>query len=180
MQSASPRARLIAVTGQRGAGRSDPVASRAVAFEESTRVPFVARGPGIAPASSDTPTSHVDLLPTLLGLAGAGTAELTEDEISRGDIHRGALTNEPFDAVGPPGCVETVIAPHEGGLWKLNRYYDADQRTEEEDWELHDLTSDPHERNNKHRAATAARNALEAVMAAERKAKRLTPAGGSG
>ena len=151
MQSASPRARLIAVTGQRGAGRSDPVASRAVAFEESIRVPFVARGPGIAPASSDTPTSHVDLLPTLLGLAGTGFAELTDT--LPGDFRE----VRPF----------------------LNRYYDADQRTEE-DWELHDLTSDPHERDNKRRTATAARYALEAVMAAERKAKRLTPAGGSG
>lgn len=54
------------------------------AFDEATRVPFVVRGPGIAPVADgfSMPTSHVDLIPTLLGLAGidveqaaAGVAE---------------------------------------------------------------------------------------------------------
>jgi arylsulfatase A-like enzyme len=42
------------------------------AFDEAIRVPLVVTGPGIAlrPDGIDTPTSHVDLLPTLLGLAG--------------------------------------------------------------------------------------------------------------
>ncbi|MDX2379247.1 MAG: sulfatase-like hydrolase/transferase [Acidimicrobiia bacterium] len=185
-----------------------------VAYEESIRVPFVVRGPGIEPVDGDTPTSHVDLLPTLLGLAGTSVDRLvnelpghfsevrpfpgrdlsgalrgiepieqhaapvyfmTEDEISRGDIDRGALSNEPFEAVAPPGCVESVIAEFDGRLWKLNRYYDADERTDEEDWELHDLTSDPFERENKYTVAIDARTALESIMADERAAKRLTP-----
>ena len=42
------------------------------AFDEATRVPLLVRGPGIAttPGGHHTPTSHVDLVPTLLGLAG--------------------------------------------------------------------------------------------------------------
>ncbi len=42
------------------------------AFDEAIRVPLVVNGPGIArrPDGIDVPTSHVDLLPTLLGLAG--------------------------------------------------------------------------------------------------------------
>jgi arylsulfatase A-like enzyme len=42
------------------------------AFDESTRVPLVVTGPGIAPLQGGVsiPTSHVDLIPTLLGLAG--------------------------------------------------------------------------------------------------------------
>ncbi|MFN8025754.1 MAG: sulfatase-like hydrolase/transferase [Acidimicrobiia bacterium] len=42
------------------------------AYDESIHVPFVVRGPGIAPAPAgvDIATSHVDVLPTLLGLAG--------------------------------------------------------------------------------------------------------------
>ncbi len=42
------------------------------AFDEATRVPFLVSGPGIArqPGGVTVPTSHVDLLPTLMGLAG--------------------------------------------------------------------------------------------------------------
>lgn len=42
------------------------------AFDEAIRVPLVIKGPGVAPSGPGThlPTSHVDLLPTLLGLAG--------------------------------------------------------------------------------------------------------------
>ncbi len=42
------------------------------AFDEATRVPMVIKGPGVSPAPGGitVPTSHVDLIPTLLGLAG--------------------------------------------------------------------------------------------------------------
>ena len=42
------------------------------AFDEATRVPLLMAGPGIAPGGDGVtiPTSHVDLIPTLLGLAG--------------------------------------------------------------------------------------------------------------
>jgi arylsulfatase A-like enzyme len=58
------------------------------AFDEAIRVPLLVRGPGISttPTGIDVPTSHVDLLPTLLGLAGidvehaaAGVAEHHEE-----------------------------------------------------------------------------------------------------
>ncbi|WP_426573916.1 sulfatase-like hydrolase/transferase [Aquihabitans sp. McL0605] len=54
------------------------------AYDEAIRVPMLVKGPGIEPSASGiaTPTSHVDLIPTLLGLAGidvqraaAGVAE---------------------------------------------------------------------------------------------------------
>ncbi len=42
------------------------------AFDEATRVPLLVRGPGVAPVPGGVtaPTSHVDLIPTLMGLAG--------------------------------------------------------------------------------------------------------------
>ncbi len=42
------------------------------AFDETTRVPLLVSGPGIVPVTGGiaTPTSHVDLIPTLMGLAG--------------------------------------------------------------------------------------------------------------
>lgn len=47
------------------------------AFDEAIRVPLLVSGPGIVPVSGgiSTPTSHVDLLPTLLGLAGIDVQE---------------------------------------------------------------------------------------------------------
>ena len=42
------------------------------AYDEATRVPFIVSGPGVAnvPEGVAMPTSHVDLIPTLMGLAG--------------------------------------------------------------------------------------------------------------
>ena len=42
------------------------------AFDEAIRVPFVVKGPGVSPTADGItmPTSHVDLIPTLMGLAG--------------------------------------------------------------------------------------------------------------
>jgi arylsulfatase A-like enzyme len=203
-------------------------------YDEALRVPFVVRGPGIAARSGglDAPTSHVDLLPTLLGLVGADVEELavgvaehhvevhplvgrdlsglltgsvaagaidaplyfmTEDEISRGLRTSNRFTGEPFEAVGPPAKVESVIARLETGadgaveLWKLNRYYDrlapdgsdAEPGDGEEpvasQWELHNLTVDPEERTNRAATEAAVADRLRALLDAERATKRLTP-----
>jgi arylsulfatase A-like enzyme len=78
------------------------------AFDEALRVPFVVSGPGVAATAPGVrvPTSHVDLLPTLLGLAGV-------------DIERAAAgVAEHHDEVHPlPGrdlsAVVTGSAPPE-------------------------------------------------------------------
>ena len=191
------------------------------AYDETTRVPLIISGPGIEPDRRiDPPTSHIDLLPTLLGLAGADVAAagaalrgthiedrdlpgrdlsgllrgdtsavevdepvyfMTEDDISSGLRLSGLLSGQPFDPVGPPSHVETVIATtDDGGLWKLNHYYsgatpDADDAAH--DWELHDLAGDPEERANRAGDPDAAsvRSRLESVLDRERAAKRLRP-----
>jgi arylsulfatase A-like enzyme len=45
------------------------------AFDESIRVPMIVKGPGVSTNDGgiDIPTSHVDLIPTLMGLAGIDT-----------------------------------------------------------------------------------------------------------
>jgi len=58
------------------------------AYDEAVRVPLVVKGPGVVPSAAGVqiPTSHVDLLPTLLGLAGidveraAATVAVEHDE----------------------------------------------------------------------------------------------------
>ncbi len=46
-----------------------------IAYEEATHIPFVVAGPLIkGPRSVEMPTSHADVLPTLLGLAGIDQA----------------------------------------------------------------------------------------------------------
>ena len=46
-----------------------------VAYEEGTHVPFVVAGPLIKGVRArSTPTSHADLVPTLLGFAGIDQA----------------------------------------------------------------------------------------------------------
>lgn len=46
-----------------------------IAYEEATRIPFVVASPLLkGPKTIDTPTSHADVIPTLLGLAGIDPA----------------------------------------------------------------------------------------------------------
>jgi Sulfatase len=53
------------------------------AYEESIHVPFVVAGPLIdGPREIDVPTSHADLIPTLLGLAGIDP-DVAREEIAR-------------------------------------------------------------------------------------------------
>ena len=209
------------------------------AYDEATRVPFLVSGPLVDTQQDGigVATSHVDVIPTLLGLAGidveAATAEvarahvetqplpgrdlsalltgavtpeavdapiyfMTEDEVSRGLRTTNRFTGEAFTPVGEPAKVESVIAPLPTGadgaseLWKLNHYYDRldDWRAEhgyvanpfaapaaEEQWELHNLTVDPEERDN--RAGTPDSGPtfrrLQSVLEAERETKRLVP-----
>ena len=55
------------------------------AFDEATRVPLLIAGPGIARAANGVtiPTSHVDLIPTLLGLAGIDVERAASEVATR-------------------------------------------------------------------------------------------------
>jgi len=171
-------------------------------------------------------TSHLDLLPTLLGLARvdveAAAAEvarhhvetqplvgrdlssllggtvgedaldapvyfMTEDQITMGLRTVNLFTGEPFEPVGEPAKVESVITRLPTGdageleLWKCNRYYDClDESSEaQSEWELHNLTVDPEERINRASAVDADSAAvlaqLRTVLDDTRATMRRTP-----
>jgi arylsulfatase A-like enzyme len=207
------------------------------AFDEATRVPLLIAGPGIATGSDgvNIPTSHVDLIPTLLGLAdidveqaAAGVAVrhdeaqplpgrdlsgivegrgdpssiespiyfMTEDDVTRGVTQVNILSGAPFEPISPPVNIESVLAALPTGpggaqeLWKLNHYYErlddwyAAQGiapnpflapAAEPEWELHNLTVDPQERNNRAFDEPATASRMKSVLETERDAKRLIP-----
>lgn len=70
------------------------------AFDEAVRVPMVVKGPGIAmtPGGITSPTSHVDLLPTLLGLAGVDV-ERAAETVARHHTETRALPGRDLSAV---------------------------------------------------------------------------------
>ena len=207
------------------------------AFDEATRVPLLIAGPGIEPKPEGVsiPTSHVDLIPTLLGLVGidreqaaAGVAAhhdeaqplpgrdlsplirgqadastlaapiyfMTEDDVTRGVTQVNILTGVAFDPVAPPTNIESVLAnlpTGNGGspeLWKLNHYYERlddwyaaqgvapnpfQGPAADPDWELHNLTTDPEERQNRAFDDPGAASRMKSVLEAERDAKRRIP-----
>ena len=140
------------------------------AYEESTHVPLIVWSPKLfkKPQSVDALTSHIDLAPTLLGLAGidpepirkrlaadhsdarpmvgrdlsqvilghAGAGGLAEPVYTTvdDDAYRGLHMGDPANGdigrpvVVSPKCIESVIAPLQGGiLWRLCRYWDSEQ-----------------------------------------------------
>jgi arylsulfatase A-like enzyme len=207
------------------------------AYDEATRVPLLVAGPGVTPIAGgiSTPTSHVDLIPTLMGLAGidveraaAGVAAthseahplpgrdlsgvitgkvpvdavgdpiyfMTEDDVTRGLTQNNLLTGAPFEPVENPCFIESVIATLPTGadgadeLWKLNHYYERlDDWNEahgikknpfaappaESVYEMHNLTADPEERENRAADAPSELSRLTAVLDAVRDEKRLVP-----
>jgi arylsulfatase A-like enzyme len=207
------------------------------AFDEATRVPLLIAGPGLEPAPDGITmhTSHVDLIPTLLGLAGidreqaaAGVAAhhdeaqplpgrdlsavlqgkssqasisspiyfMTEDDVTRGSTQVNILSGAPFDAVAPPISIESALGTLPTGeagaqeLWKLNHYYERldDWYAEhgvapnpflgaaaEPFYELHNLTADPEERQNRTSEQPGVLSQMLSILDAERDAKRLLP-----
>ena len=125
------------------------------AYEEAIHIPLIINGPWVENRDVYKHSSHIDILPTLLGLAGLNGERLRERMSERfslaldlpgidlmGELperpiyynsqdnpteglHQVGITG-PYEAVSEPCSVEAIIALVEGKRWKLTRYYDGD------------------------------------------------------
>jgi arylsulfatase len=138
-----------------------------VVYEENSRVPFIARCPGVIAegARTDALYSGVDLTPTVLGLAGGERAEALTRSMAgtdqsavvfgRAERARSQLLFHytARATLGLPWSrARGFVVGRFDGRHKLARYYSRstdpfDADTEVED-ELYDLRTDPHELHN--------------------------------
>ena len=123
----------------------------AMMYEECARVPFIARGPGIAPGSvCDAPVSLIDLLPTALDLAGQEVPDLLHGS-SIAPLLRGETDALPRQAVQMQFNRFGIYHDGYGGFYPIRcavdgRYKLAINLLDSD--EFYDLANDPHELNN--------------------------------
>ncbi len=118
-------------------------------WEESVRIPGIISWPGrIAPGVSHVPFSHVDVAPTLLGLAG-----LPALPRAQGFNYAPHLLGKPLGRKALPDHAVLVsytkTESNEHGPWRgirTRRWKYA--RFEDKPWVLYDLERDPFELNN--------------------------------
>jgi len=146
-------------------------------YEGGTRVPFLVRWPGVAPAgrTSDVPVAHVDLYPTLLDIAGATPrAGYPLDGVSFAPVLRNPQATLPREAIywHFPGYLESYVhakgwrtspvgAIHAGDF-KLLEFFETGAV------ELYNLRDDMGETRNLAAQSPAQVQALRAKLAAWR------------
>lgn len=123
-------------------------------YEGGTRVPLIARWPGVIPAAttSDAPTIHVDLFPTIIELAGADLPDQPLDGESLVPLWRDPKSSLKRDAIFQhfPGYLgagkgfwrTTPVSLIQQGDWKLMEFLE-DGRLE-----LYNLREDEGESRN--------------------------------
>ena len=131
------------------------------AYEETIRVPFVVSNPRMfeQPRQTDALASLLDVVPTFLGLAGAGPSHEPLDGHDLGPVLRGEsagvrdavlFTYDDHQAAtalqdgpGQPNRIRCV----RDGRWKYAVYLDPNRRAAPE-FEMYDLHEDPNEAQN--------------------------------
>jgi choline-sulfatase len=111
-------------------------------FEGSARVPLMIAGPGLAPARIDTPTSTLDVLPTLCDLAGLSLDQIADwtDGTSLLPVAQGSGRDAVPMEYAAEGSIAPLVALRDGP-WKMIRCA-ADPDL------LFNLDTDPDERIN--------------------------------
>ncbi len=112
-------------------------------YEGSARVPLMVAGPGIAPGLHQTPTSNLDVTPTLCDLAGISMDEVMPwtDGISLTGMIKGeARTTPVLMEYAAEGSYAPMVSIREGQWKYVHCALDPDQ--------LFDLDADPQELTN--------------------------------
>lgn len=112
---------LVIVTSDHGQmfGEHGKWVHRNSLYEEVLRVPLFIRYPGMTPGAIDTPVSTVDLLPTILDLAGLPVPDGLD-----GQSLRPLLEGQPGALLGRPifAEMEAETAPSSPGHWIAPNY----------------------------------------------------------
>ena len=127
--------------GQHGLWGNSSYADPHPAYMENMRVPFIVRFPGVVPADtvSDRVVNQVDVLPTILDLAGLGDLQIAD---SSGRSIAPTLRDEPqtgLDAAFWEYITVRAISTHQ---WKYVKRLFGDPP------ELYNLLDDPDEETN--------------------------------
>ncbi len=141
--------------GEYGASHSMMIEKWHGAYQETVHVPFLVRGSavndGVSPVPLAVQSSHIDVLPTLLGLAGAGPSQLDRARRNLSKTHEaaplpgadlsGVIKARGGPVVGPDGkerlgvlfATDDMITeplprdddPHNDQSWQQYRVFDA-------------------------------------------------------
>ncbi len=143
--------------------------SKVFPYDASSRVPCFVVGPGVKPGTtSDAQVLNIDVMPTLLSLAGVAPVTDIHGEDLSGLIHSKADSVRDFavlEILGGYGGNKPILAAFDG-RYELVLTYETASDTEPSFVELYDLRDDPWELTNlaDSQAVQDQRAALEAAI----------------
>ena len=136
---------IVIVTSDHGDMLGDRGAWFKMSFHErSARVPLVVAGPGITHSEVANACSHLDLLPTLLDVAGASSAEIVGELDGRSLVPAWSGADDPVDETFGEYTAEMTSQP----MFMIRRGDYKYIHCATDPAQLYNVTTDPLERTN--------------------------------
>ncbi len=135
---------LVVVTSDHGEslGEHGETTHGLFAYDATLRVPLIIAAPGLEPSLVPTPTSHIDIMPSILDLLALEPPPGLDGHSRRADLEAGASDGGPIYFEALDANLTRGWAPLSGvisGMWK---YIELPEP------ELYNLEADPGERTN--------------------------------